>query len=155
MLDKNESINRANRLIEKAIRGSAIRPIDGLMYRNDIGQIDLEIGKKGEGSAKSHGSGLSKLLQKHPEELKKFAETLARGELLKTTVGSKIDTPYDDSRRAIAFKNMVIYIHNKGKRRWKIGTNFASNDEVRKAYEIDKRIRSSEQTRKSLQEAAT
>ena len=151
-LDAGESMKRAERLLKKAQDGTMLKPVDGLVYRSEIGQIDLEVGKRGEGRAMEHGTGLAKLEQKHPQDIPALPGTLAKGEIMPTTRGARAGGPYDPNRRAIVHGDYVAFLERKDKRRWKIATHYKDADEASRAEEVKRWLRS--QDRSHLRGAA-
>ena len=79
LLPKDEMSWRADELIARELRKTTPRGIKGLAYIRGIGRIDLEIGKRGIGAGRDYGFGLSKLIQKHAEELPYLGMTLVLG----------------------------------------------------------------------------
>ena len=145
-LDADETQKRAERLIDKAMAGTMVKPIDGLAFRDEIGQIDLEVGKLGTGTGMEHGTGLAKLKQKHGRDIHALSETLAHGEIMPTTKGTKVGNPYDPDRRALVHGNYVIFLQRKDKRRWKISTHYKSANDAAKSEEIKQWLRSGDQS---------
>ena len=145
-LDADETQKRAERLIGKAMAGVMLKPVDGLAFRDEIGQIDLEVGKRGVGKEQKNGTGLAKLKQKHSRDIHDMAETLAHGEIMPTTKGTKVGNSYDPDRRAIVHGNYVIFLQRKGERRWKISTHYKSANDAAKSEEIKQWLRSGDQS---------
>ena len=145
-LDAGETEQRARRLIDKAMSGTMLKPIDGLAYRKEVGQIDLEVGRKGVGKGKEHGTGLSKLRQKHEQDISALAETLAHGKIMETTQGTEVGNPYDPNRRAIVHGNYLVFLARKGERRWKISTHYRSENDAQKVEDIKEWLRSGDQS---------
>ena len=145
-LDANETQKRAERLMGKAMSGTMVKPIDGLAFRDEIGQIDLEVGKLGTGSGMEHGTGLAKIKQKHGRDIHALAETLAHGEIMPTTKGTKVGNPYDPDRKAIVHGTYVIFLQRKGNRRWKVSTHYKSANDATKSEEIKQWLRSGDRS---------
>ncbi|MBR4653402.1 MAG: DUF935 family protein [Kiritimatiellae bacterium] len=145
-LDADETQKRAERLMGKAMSGTMVKPIDGLAFRDEIGQIDLEVGKLGTGSGMEHGTGLAKIKQKHGRDIHALAETLAHGEIMPTTKGTKVGNPYDPDRKAIVHGTYVIFLQRKGNRRWKVSTHYKSANDATKSEEIKQWLRSGDQS---------
>ena len=133
-------------LVYGDMSGTMLKPIDGLAYRDEIGQVDLEVGKRGVGTGMEHGTGLSKLKQKHGQDIHDLAETLAHGTIMPTTKGTKIGEPYDPDRRAIVHGTYVIFLQRKGDRRWKVSTHYKSASDAVKSEEIKQWLRSGDQS---------
>ena len=150
--DYNDSEKRAERLMEKAQSGTMLKPIDGIAYRKEIGQIDLEVGRRGFGKQQEHGTGLAKIRQKHGRDVHALAETLAHGEIMPTTVGTEVGAPYDPNRRALVHGNYIVFLARKGNKRWRISTHYKSVDDTSTAEEIKQWLRSGD--RSHLQGAA-
>ena len=151
-LDADETQKRAERLMEKAQSGTMLKPIDGIAYRKEIGQIDLEVGRRGVGKQQEHGTGLAKIRQKHGRDVHALAETLAHGEIMPTTVGTEVGAPYDPNRRALVHGNYIVFLARKGNKRWRISTHYKSVDDTSTAEEIKQWLRSGD--RSHLQGAA-
>lgn len=145
-LDADETQERAERLIGKAQSGTMLKPIDGIAYRKEVGQIDLEVGRRGVGKQQEHGTGLAKLRQKHGQDIHALAETLAHGEVMPITKDTKAGSPYDPDRKAIVHGDYVIFLARKGDRRWRISTHYKSAGEAAKAEEIKQWLRSGDRS---------
>ncbi|MBR3087093.1 MAG: hypothetical protein IKH04_11910 [Kiritimatiellae bacterium] len=50
-ISDSEAIRRAREMLENAMDRTMLKPVDGIAYRDELGQIDLEVGKKGVGKA--------------------------------------------------------------------------------------------------------
>ena len=88
ILPKDEMLKRADELVRRELRRATPRGIKGLAYIRGVGRIDIEVGKRGVGPGMDYGSGLVKLLQKHPEDIKRLGMTLILG---KTRVAAEED----------------------------------------------------------------
>ncbi|MBQ9727096.1 MAG: DUF935 family protein [Kiritimatiellae bacterium] len=141
-LSESEAIRRAREMLSDAMSGTMLKPVNGIAYREQLGQIDLEVGRKGVGKGMEHGTGLSKLEQKHAKDIPALAEALIKGAILQTTAGTQVGNPVDPDRRCIAHGSYAIYLARKGERRWKVSTIFQSEAEIRKAHQIAEEIKS-------------
>ncbi len=124
LLPRDEMLKRADELIVRTLRGRTPHPIKGLAYIRGIGRIDLEVGKKGVPPGYDHGTGLSKLLKKHCDELPNLAMTLVLGKTAdiaaedrlmlvhgdrfatigKRPYGGTVVSHYKDAKRAASFE---------------------------------------------------
>lgn len=128
LLSKDEMLKRADALIERDIQSRTPYPIRGLAYIRGVGRIDLEVGKKGSPPGYDYGTGLSKLLKKHREEIKNLALTLVLGKTAKSDeedrlirvhgdrfaaigkrpFGGSIITHYKDAKKAASFESRPV-----------------------------------------------
>lgn len=128
LLPKDRMLWRANELLERELRRTTPRGIRGLAYVRGVGRIDLEVGKRGSGPGMDFGSGLAKLLQKHPEGVKKLGVTLVLGKscrhedenkivrvggsyyavLGKRPKGASVITHYKDAKKAVSYESRLI-----------------------------------------------
>ena len=128
LLSKDEMLKRADALIERDIQSRTPYPIRGLAYIRGVGRIDLEVGKKGSPLGYDYGTGLSKLLKKHKEEIKNLALTLVLGKTAKSDeedrlirvhgdrfaaigkrpFGGSIITHYKDAKKAASFESRPV-----------------------------------------------
>lgn len=128
LLSKDEMLWRANELIERELRRTTPHGIKGLAYVRGVGRIDLEIGRKGVGPGMDYGSGLAKLLQKHPKEISRLGATLVLGKtcsheeeaklvrvkgdyyavLGKRQKGASVITHYKDAEKAASYEDRRI-----------------------------------------------
>ena len=141
-LSESGAINRAKGMLADAMSGTMLKPVTGIAYRDGLGQIDLEVGRKGVGEGMLHGTGLSKLRQKHEADIPALAEALVKGEILQTTKETKVGNPVDPDRRCIVYDSYAVYLARKEKKRWRVSTIYKSEKEVRKASEIAKEVKS-------------
>ncbi len=134
-LDAGETEKRAERLLKKSLAGTMFEPIKGIAYRKGIGQIDLDIGKKGEGSGMMHGNGISKIDQKHRKMISALPRVLAQGKIFRVRPGNDPTKPFDDAQRAIVYGNTSVFLSEKKKGIWKIDSIY---DDVKKAQKIER-----------------
>lgn len=128
ILPKDEMLKRADELISRELRRTTPRGIKGLAYIRGVGRIDLEVGKRGVGPGMDYGSGIAKLLQKHPEVVKRLGMTLVLGKscshddeskivrvhgsyyaiLGKRKGGASVITHYKDAKGAASYESRPI-----------------------------------------------
>ena len=128
ILPKDAMLKRADALIGRVVSSKTPYPIKGLAYIRGIGRIDLEVGKRGSAPGYDYGSGLSKLLRKHKDELKNLALTLVLGKTAKSDeedrlirvkgdrfaaigkrpFGGSIITHYKDAKKAASFESRLV-----------------------------------------------
>lgn len=129
LLHRDKMLKRADELIGRELRRRTPRGIKGLAYIRGGGRIDLEVGKRGIGSGMDYGSGLAKLLQKHPEDIKRLGMTLILGKtcaaeedrlarvcgdhvaaLGRRPKGASVITHYKDAGKAARLEGISLWV---------------------------------------------
>lgn len=128
----DETQKRAERLLRPVREGDVSRPIEALAYRDGLGQIDLDVGKLGIGKGMEHGNGLSKVMQKHGNELAAIPHALAHGTIYRVRPGNDPAKPFDDSQRALVDGTTSIFLESKGKGSWFITSVYTDLAKARK-----------------------
>ena len=131
-LDAGETQKRAERLLRPVRDGQINKPIDALAYRDGLGQIDLDVGKLGEGKDMAHGNGLAKISQKHSNEIGALPGALAHGTIFRLRPGNDPAMPFDDSQRAIVHGTTSVFLERKDKNRWMITSIYTDAAKARK-----------------------
>lgn len=131
-LDAGETQKRAERLLRPVRDGQVNKPIEALAYRDGLGQIDLDVGELGEGKEMAHGNGLSKINQKHDNEIAALPEALAHGIVFRLRPGNDPTKPFDDSQRAIVRGTTSVFLERKDKNRWMITSIYTDAAKARK-----------------------
>ena len=131
-LDADETQKRAERLLRPVRDGQVNKPIEALAYRDGLGQIDLDVGKLGVGKDMSHGNGLSKINQKHGNEITALPGAIAHGKIFRLKPGNDPAKPFDDSQRAIVHGTTSVFLERKDANRWMVTSIYTDAAKARK-----------------------
>lgn len=119
ILPKDEMLKRADELISRELRRTTPRGIKGLAYIRGVGRIDLEVGKRGIGPGMDYGSGIAKLLQKHPGDIKKLGMTLVLGKTCAAAEEDRLARVYGDHVAALGRRpkgaSVITHYRDAGK----------------------------------------
>ena len=129
-LTPGEAEKRAQSLLRKYLENTDVGKISGIAWRKELGDIDLEIGKRGVGKAQEHGSGMSKLKQKHLIDFSRLPETLAHGKIYRVRYNNKPGEDFRENARAIISGDVFAIVSRKADGRWKIDTHYKDKKTV-------------------------
>lgn len=116
---------RMDALLKKAARDAYAKPVRGIAYREELGRIDMAVGRRGDwnGNERVHGSGLSKIRDKHDIDTDHLAETLSFGKVLRMRYGDDENAPESPNRRAVVHGNFIAILAKSGDG-WEIASHY-------------------------------